>query len=566
MNLSNFKIGTRLGAGFAAILLLLCTVGVLTLWQASRIYAGTRELGNDWLPSVQAAGSMQAYANNVRRTSLRSILAVDAKDKQEQRAAHDAFVVKLDAVFAGYEKLVSSPEEQQIFDNIKRAWARYAAIDAKVLDLSDKGDAGFNDARALSSGDAASAFGDVLKLIETDIELNRSGAVKEVEHAASTYDSAMLSTGVLIAIAMLAGVAIGWLITRSITAPIRRAVVIAETVARGDLTAKIEVSGKDEASQLLAAMRHMNERLVDVVGRVRNSSDSIATGSAQIAAGNTDLSQRTEEQAASLEETAASMEQLTATVKQNAENALQGNSLAANASETAVRGGEVVNRVVQTMSEISSSSEQVAEIITVIEGIAFQTNILALNAAVEAARAGEQGRGFAVVAGEVRTLAQRSASAAKEIKDLIGASVERVKTGSQLVDEAGRTMGEVVQSVKRVTDLMGEISAASGEQHTGIEQVNQAVMQMDEVTQQNAALVEEASAAAQSMAAQSGTLRELVSVFRISASDPVGQTVTSFDAAPATRRPARKAKAAKRPAAAGRMAPVPGKDPEWQTF
>jgi methyl-accepting chemotaxis protein len=566
MNLGNFKIGTRLGAGFAAILLLLCTVGVLTLWQASRIYAGTLELGNDWLPSVQAAGSMQANANNVRRTSLRSILAVDPKEKQEQRAQHDAAVVKLEAVFAGYEKLVSSPEEQQVFDSIKRAWARYVAIDAKVLDLSDKGDAGFNDARALSSSDAAPAFVELLKLIEADTELNRSGAVKEVERAASTYNSAMLSTGVLIGIAMLAGVAIGWLITRSITAPIRRAVLIAETVARGDLTARIEVSGKDEASQLLAAMRHMNERLVDVVGRVRNSSDSIATGSAQIAAGNADLSQRTEEQAASLEETAASMEQLTATVKQNAENALQGNSLAANASETAVRGGEVVNHVVQTMSEISSSSEQVAQIITVIEGIAFQTNILALNAAVEAARAGEQGRGFAVVAGEVRTLAQRSASAAKEIKDLISASVQRVKTGSQLVDEAGRTMGEVVQSVKRVTDLMGEISAASGEQHTGIEQVNQAVMQMDEVTQQNAALVEEASAAAQSMAAQSGTLRELVSVFRISASDPVGQTVTTVDAVPVTRRPASKTKAAKRPAAASGIAPVPVKDPEWQTF
>ncbi|SOE94287.1 methyl-accepting chemotaxis protein [Burkholderia sp. D7] len=566
MNLSNFKIGTRLGAGFAAILLLLCTVGGLTLWQASHIYAGTLELGNDWLPSVQAAGRMQAYANNARRTTLRSILAVDPKEKQEQRAEHDASVVKLQEVFTKYEKLVSSPEEQQLFDNIKSAWARYAVLDAKLLDLADKGEAGFNDARALSSGEAGTAFTDMLKLIEADIELNRTGAEGEVARAASTYDTAIVSTGLLIAVAVFAGIAIGWLITRSITAPIGRAVVIAETVARGDLTANIEVTGKDEASQLLAAMRHMNERLVDVVGRVRNSSDSIATGSAQIAAGNTDLSQRTEEQAASLEETAASMEQLTATVKQNAENALQGNSLAASASETAVRGGDVVSRVVQTMSEISSSSAQVAQIITVIEGIAFQTNILALNAAVEAARAGEQGRGFAVVAGEVRTLAQRSASAAKEIKDLISASVQRVNAGSELVDEAGRTMGEVVQSVKRVTDLMGEISAASGEQHTGIEQVNQAVMQMDEVTQQNAALVEEASAAAQSMAAQSGTLRELVSVFRISASDPVAQTFTPAKTAPAVSRPASRSKPAKRAVAAPRIAPVVGKDPEWQTF
>jgi methyl-accepting chemotaxis protein len=425
MTFSNFKIGSRLAAGFAMILLLLCTVGALTLWQASRIYDGTRELANDWLPSVQAAGQIQQYANTVRRTTLRYLLAVDANDKQTNRAEHDAAAAKLETAFANYSKLVSSPEEQQLFDEIKSGWARYAALDAKLLELDDQGDAGFNEARALSGGDAGKAFTQTLKLIDADIELNRTGAQKEAARAESTYQAAMLSTGVLIGIALIAGLSIGVLITRSITTPIQRAVSIAETVARGDLSAVIDVAGKDEMSQLLAAMRHMNERLVDVVGRVRNSSDSIATGSAQIAAGNTDLSQRTEEQAASLEETAASMEELTATVKQNAENAQQGNSLAANASETAVRGGEVVNRVVQTMSEISSSSEQVSQIITVIEGIAFQTNILALNAAVEAARAGEQGRGFAVVAGEVRTLAQRSASAAKEIKDLISASVQR---------------------------------------------------------------------------------------------------------------------------------------------
>jgi methyl-accepting chemotaxis protein len=551
--LGNFKIGSRLAAGFAAILFLLCTVGALTLWQASHIYKGTLELGDNWLPSVQAAGRIQAYANTVRRTSLRYLLATSANEKRTNRAEHDASQAKLDGAFASFARLVSSPEEKQLFDEIKSGWARYAALDAKMLELVDQGDAGVNDARALSSSEAGTAFTDTLKLIEADIELNRHGAEKEVAQAASTYQSAMISTGVLIGVALIAGLAIGVLITRSITAPIRRAVVIAETVARGDLTTDIDVTGKDETSQLLAAMRHMNERLVDVVGRVRNSSDSIATGSAQIAAGNTDLSQRTEEQAASLEETAASMEELTATVKQNAENAMQGNALAANASDTAVRGGEVVNRVVRTMSEISSSSEQVAQIITVIEGIAFQTNILALNAAVEAARAGEQGRGFAVVAGEVRTLAQRSASAAKEIKDLIGASVQHVHAGSQLVNEAGRTMSEVVQSVKRVTDLMGEISAASGEQHTGIEQVNQAIMQMDEVTQQNAALVEEASAAAQSMAAQSNTLRELVSIFKIDTAN----TGVQVDAPRALRKVS---------ASVVGKSPALVKDAAWQTF
>jgi len=259
--------------------------------------------------------------------------------------------------------------------------------------------------------------------------------------------------------------------------------------------------------------------LVELVSRVCASSESIASGSAQIAAGNGNLSDRTEEQSASLEQTAASMEQLSATVKQNAQNAQLGNSLAENASDIAVQGGAVVGRVVETMKEISASSKQVEQIIAVIEGIAFQTNILALNAAVEAARAGEQGRGFAVVAGEVRTLAQRSASAAKEIKALIGASVQRVVAGTKLADEAGRTMTSVVDSVKRVTDLMAEISVASSEQYTGIAQVNQAVMRMDQFTQQNAALVEEATAAAQSMALQSNLLRELVSIFKLDAGE-----------------------------------------------
>ncbi len=291
---------------------------------------------------------------------------------------------------------------------------------------------------------------------------------------------------------------------------------ICERIAAGDLTAQVRVGAGDGRS-LLHAMSQMQRQLVDTVQRIQTSAESITTGAHQIAAGNRDLSQRTEEQAASLEETAASMEQFTAAVKHNTDNARQGNTLAVNASDVAARGGEVVRRVVTTMHGIAQTSERVEQIIGVIDGIAFQTNILALNAAVEAARAGEQGRGFAVVAGEVRTLAQRSASAAKEIKDLIGQSVTQVAEGSKLVDEAGATIDEVVQSARRVADLMGEIAAASEEQHTGIEQVNRAVAQMDEVTQQNAALVEQASAAAQSMAAQSGGLREVVSVFRIGA-------------------------------------------------
>jgi methyl-accepting chemotaxis protein len=287
-------------------------------------------------------------------------------------------------------------------------------------------------------------------------------------------------------------------------------------VASGDLTQNIEADSADETGDLLRALGQMNASLAKIVGDVRSGTDAIKTSSGEIAAGNQDLSSRTEQQASSLEETASSMEELTSTVKQNADNARQANQLAVSASEVAVRGGGVVSEVVSTMSAINESAKKIVDIIGVIDGIAFQTNILALNAAVEAARAGEQGRGFAVVASEVRNLAQRSAAAAKEIKTLIGDSVEKVDAGSKLVDQAGATMDEVVASVRRVTDIISEIAAASDEQRAGIEQVNQAITQMDQVTQQNAALVEQAAAAADAMQQQSAGLEHLVSVFRIS--------------------------------------------------
>jgi len=307
---------------------------------------------------------------------------------------------------------------------------------------------------------------------------------------------------------------IGYLLVRAILGPLNKAIEAANRVASGDLTAHIEVNSTNEMGKLLQALKTMNDNLLDLVSKVRNSTESIATASGEIALGNSDLSQRTEEQASSLEETASSMEELTSTVRQNADNARQANQLAVGAAEVAKKGGTVVGQVVQTMSSIHDSSKKVVEIISVIDGIAFQTNILALNAAVEAARAGEQGRGFAVVATEVRTLAQRSAAAAKEIKELIGDSVAKVDEGTKLVDEAGLTMDEIVTAVKRVTDIMSEISAASQEQSSGIDQINQAVTQMDEATQQNAALVEEASAAAESMKEQSRVLTQAVSMFK----------------------------------------------------
>ncbi|WP_136516059.1 methyl-accepting chemotaxis protein [Geomonas edaphica] len=310
-------------------------------------------------------------------------------------------------------------------------------------------------------------------------------------------------------------VVFAWFVARRIKEALDQAIGASKRIASGDLTAQIVVNSKDETGELLASLKEMNEGLAHIVGDVRNGAESIATATEEIAAGNADLSQRTEEQASALEETASSMEELTSTVKQNADNAQAANQLAINASGVAVKGGEVINRVVRTMESITDSSKKISDIIGVIDGIAFQTNILALNAAVEAARAGEQGRGFAVVAAEVRSLAQRSAAAAKEIKSLIEDSVAKVQDGSRLVEEAGRTTQDIVTSIKRVTDIMAEISAASIEQSSGIEQVNTAITQMDDVTQQNAALVEEAAAAAESLEEQAQQLVSVVARFTL---------------------------------------------------
>ncbi|WP_063750887.1 methyl-accepting chemotaxis protein [Paraburkholderia nodosa] len=516
----NAGIGMRLGAAFGLLLVLLCMTGAFATYQASRIYEnGTKTIADQWLPAVQTLGDIRAYANGVRRTSLRLAMEPDASARQGQRSQHDDSIAKLEIAMQEYQKLIASPEEMQMYRRIQQAWSEYVTQDARVIELSDgASEAAFAEARAVANGSAGHTFQTALDLITESVRLNSQGAAKAREEAASSYHTALTATAVMMAVAAMIGIGAAVVITRSITVPMRTAVTIAQTVARGDLTSRIDVAGRDETSMLLRALKDMNANLAGLIGRVRAGCESIVTGSAQIATGSADLSTRTEEQAASLEETASSMEQLTATVRQNAESAKQGNALAINASETATRGGVVVGRVVETMQEISDSSAKVSEIIGVIEGIAFQTNILALNAAVEAARAGEQGRGFAVVAAEVRALAQRSASAAKEIKELIDVSVERVNTGAKQVGEAGLTIGEVVRSVQRVTDLMGEIAAASREQHTGIEQVNQAVVQMDQLTQQNAALVEEASAAAQSMSDQALELRDAVAAFRVNAS------------------------------------------------
>jgi len=352
--------------------------------------------------------------------------------------------------------------------------------------------------------------------IEALMKLQLDVAKQEYDAGVARYDTIRIIALTSIIGGVLFAILFGLSLIRGISRSLNQAMSAADAVAQGDLSHPIRVEGKDEVAQLLTSLSAMQESLTKVVGTVRQGSEGVATASAQIASGNQDLSQRTEEQASALEETAASMEELSSTVKQNADNAKQANQLAQGASTVAVKGGEVVGQVVETMKGINDASKKIADIISVIDGIAFQTNILALNAAVEAARAGEQGRGFAVVASEVRSLAGRSADAAKEIKTLITASVERVEQGTALVDQAGTTMTEVVSSIRRVTDIMGEISAASNEQSQGVAQVGEAISQMDQVTQQNAALVEEGAAAAESLKVQAQQLVQAVAVFKLS--------------------------------------------------
>ena len=514
--LRQLKIGARLGLAFAAVLLLLTLLGGFGMYQTSQANFYAKDLGTNWLPSVKVLGDIRATLNDIRRASQRHILEISPEGKQAQRQRHDdGLQNKLPKLLALYEPLIATQEERQGFEKIKSSLETYKTLDTKQMQLAEGSEADILEARKLSIGETSQAFAELTTYVGKNVDINIDGADKSTAAAAVSYQQALMVSGSVIVIAVLMGAVLAVAVTRSITQPLSTGVAVAEAVAQGDLTSKFDIQGRDEPADLLRALQHMNDRLVDIVGQVRLSSDSIATGSAEIATGNADLSQRTEQQASNLEETAASMEELNSTVKTNADTALQANRLASEATHAAEQGGAVVGRVVATMQDISASSKKISDIIGVIDGIAFQTNILALNAAVEAARAGEQGRGFAVVASEVRSLASRSAEAAKEIKTLIGASVEKVEVGTTLVDEAGQSMEGIVNQVKRVSLLINEISSASMEQSSGISQIGDAVNQLDQVTQQNAALVEESAAAADSLKNQSQRLAELVSVFKI---------------------------------------------------
>ncbi|WEF33778.1 methyl-accepting chemotaxis protein [Pseudoduganella chitinolytica] len=513
MSVRNYKIGTRLGFGFGIILLILVALVLssnsLNMRNKAQLMEGL-ELTS--AKSMQAGAMKSAMLESgiaMRNIGLQSDVELMQKEEEKvksQRQRYEAARGKLEAL--GLDE-----DEKKVLGELaaidKDVDAAFKEAMAQVLAFNAEG------ATKVIAGRIDPLSMRALTALNRLVDLQHKATQAFQDRSLQADQRVMLLTLVLGALGVAVGIVCAFFTTRSITVPLAGAVKVAQRVAAGELTSQVRVEGKDETSELLQALKDMNDSLVRTVGQVRSGTETITQASREIATGNADLSARTEAQASSLEETASSMEELTSTVKQNADNARQANQLAVSASSVAEKGGMVVSQVVDTMGSIKESSGKIVDIIGVIDGIAFQTNILALNAAVEAARAGEQGRGFAVVASEVRNLAQRSASAAKEIKALIGDSVSKVDAGGKLVDEAGQTMGLIVTSIKQVADIMGEITAATQEQSTGIEEINQAVTTMDEMTQRNAALVEEAAAAAESMQEQAQRLAEAVSIFKL---------------------------------------------------
>ncbi|MFL9923930.1 methyl-accepting chemotaxis protein [Herbaspirillum lusitanum] len=509
----NLKIAQKLILSFVVVIALTIVLGVFSIRQLANVNKASTDISENWLPSIKLAQKMQASMPRFRISELQHVMSTDDKDFADAEKAMATRMELINKDKAAYQALISEPEERVLFPQLEKTLSDYLAVNKQIMALSREGKK--EEARNLFKGDSNKLFRQSIEQLDGLAKINDDGTKRSDAEADSTYAAA--KTWIIGLLAAIVVIAMGLAITvaRIVSRPLQQAVDVAQRVAQGDLTADIRAASTDETGQLMHSLKAMNDSLLKIVTEVRQGTDTISTASSEIATGNLDLSSRTEQQAGSLEETASAMEELTSTVKQNADNARQANQLAVSASEVAGQGGSVVGQVVQTMSSINESSRRIVDIISVIDGIAFQTNILALNAAVEAARAGEQGRGFAVVASEVRSLAQRSAAAAKEIKGLIDDSVGKVDAGSKLVEQAGNTMSDIVDSVRRVTDVVSEITAATQEQSTGIEEINRAITQMDEVTQQNAALVEEAAAAAQSLQDQAGRLTQVVSVFKL---------------------------------------------------
>ncbi len=511
--IKNMRIGQRLALGFGVVIFLLLTLAGLSYLRIATLNDEVGKMVDTRYPKTVVANTIKADVNEATRSMLNVLIMTDPSQIAKELANIEARNASATKAIAELTATSTEPKAVEIFKAIGVIRNRFIPGQTTFVGLinEDKKD------------DAMVKFMFSLRPQQAKYfeQLDKYIAYQNAEMvSAGQAASALTKRTQLMILALSIGAAVisllvAFLATRSITRPLNQAVRVAQRVADGDLTSDIVPTSTDETGQMMEALKFMNDSLIRIVAEVRTGTVSIAEASSEIASGNLDLSSRTEQQASSLGQTSRSMHELTSTVQQNADNARQANQLAAKASEVAVRGGSVVSNVIDTMGSITASSKKIVDIIGVIDGIAFQTNILALNAAVEAARAGEQGRGFAVVAAEVRNLAQRSAAAAKEIKALIGDSVSKVREGSTLVEQAGVTMEEVVASVRRVTDIMGEITSASQEQSAGIAQVNATILEMDETTQQNASLVEEAAAAAASMQDQAANLARVVSVFKL---------------------------------------------------
>ncbi|WP_247394711.1 methyl-accepting chemotaxis protein [Ralstonia pseudosolanacearum] len=515
MRISDMRIGVRLGAAFALVVALLIGIAAVGI---QRLDDNNTKMGQ----IVSERYSLIALSNQIKNNGykangiLSNLLLVTTPEQKTKYMSDYAAIRQANAqAYGRLEKLLTTDQGKALFKEQFDARSAYGASVRKFFALVDADNV--QEARALYQGDMSRLQDRYYVLVDKMVDHQAGEMEHDVSEAAAQGANAKIQMIVLAVLATLLAIATGAFITRTITRPINHAMHLAEAVAQGNLTHRLEVDTQDEIGRLLAALKHMIENLHGIVSQVRGGTDTITRASSEVASGNIDLSSRTEQQASSLEETAAAMEQLTSTVKQNADNAQEASRLASNASMVATKGGDAVDEAIQTMSTINTSSRKIVDIIGVIDGIAFQTNILALNAAVEAARAGEQGRGFAVVAGEVRSLAQRSAAAAKEIKALIEDSVGHVSTGTAKVEEAGQIIRDVVAGIQNVTNIVSEISASSREQSDGIEQINEAITQMDKATQENASLVEESATAAQALQDQANQLADMVSTFKLHA-------------------------------------------------
>jgi methyl-accepting chemotaxis protein len=533
MKIADIRIGVRVGLGFGLVILLLMSMVAISLVTMNAMEHRVDNILQDMFRKVLLADELKYNVSLMHKGVRNAVIDGDTSGVKRETEFIEGIRAKNNALLTELDKSTRNDKARKLLAAIRQASDKDVASQNELIKLV----ADFNIAgsRKYLNSKVAETESVFVRSLNDMADLQAASMQEESKLGKAEFSGARnMLLGIALTATVLALV-VAWIVVNGITRPLNKAIGIARRVADGDLRTQVEVSSRDETGQLMQALKDMNESLVTIVSEVRQGTDSITTASHSIAIGNHELSNRTEQEAASLQETSSSMEELTSTVKNNADNARRANQLALSASDIAVEGGAVVSRVVETMGAINQSAKRIVDIIAVIDGIAFQTNILALNAAVEAARAGEQGRGFAVVAAEVRNLAQRSAAAAKEIKTLIDDSVEKVGVGTSLVDQAGKTMQEVVVSVKRVTGIIGEIALASQEQTEGIEQINQAVIRMDGTTQQNAALVEEAASAAESLQQQADKLLQSVGIFKLADSqygDAVLSELPADDARP----------------------------------